>query len=51
MSGTCWGTNGEVRDGSGDPLGGLERVGGPSERSGTGLGTLEEVWDRSGEPP
>ena len=32
-SGTVWGNLGEVRDGSGDPPGGMGRVGGPSGKS------------------
>ena len=44
------GTFGEVRDGSGVPQRGPERVGGPSLRSGTGRGTLGEVCDGSGDP-
>ena len=57
MSGMSWGTLGEVRngsgihgevlDGSGDHWGGPGWVGGKSGRSGTGLGTLEEVRDWS----
>ena len=39
------GTHGVVRDGSSDSRGGTERVEGPSERSGTGRGTLGEVRD------
>ena len=35
--------DGEIRDGSGDTQGGPGQVKGPSERSGTGRGTLEEV--------
>ena len=31
----------EVCDGSGDPQGGTGRVGGPSDRSGKGWGTVE----------
>ena len=38
------GTVGEVWDGSGDPRGGLERVGGPSQRFGVGS------WDPRGGP-
>ena len=37
-------------DGSGDPPGGLVRVGGPLGRSGTSSGTLPKVRDGSGEP-
>ena len=58
-SGTGRGTLGEVRDGSGDPLGGqrrvgdpwggLKRVGGHLGIVGTGRGTLGEVRDGSGE--
>ena len=40
----------EIRDGSRDPQGGPERVGGPLGRSGTGRSTLGEVWDRSEDP-
>ena len=32
------------------PLGGLERLAGPSGRTGTSQGTLGEVWDGSGDP-
>ena len=39
-----------VRDGLEDSLEGPGRVGGPSERSGTGLRTIGEVRDVSGEP-
>ena len=46
-----WGTLPEVRDRSGETLGGPGRVGGPSRRSGTGRGTLSKVWDRLGDPP
>ena len=42
------GTLAEVRDWVEDPQGGPRRVWGPSGRSGTGRGTLEEVWDGSG---
>ena len=49
-SGTGRGTLGEVWDGSGDPLGGLGRVGGPLERSETGRGTHPEVRDGLGDP-
>ena len=42
---------GEVRDGSGDPLGGPGWVNGPSGRSGMGLFMLVEVWDGSGDHP
>ena len=44
------GSLGEVRHESGDPPGGLARVGGPSGRSETGRGTLEEVRDGLGDP-
>ena len=44
------GTLGEVRDGARDPRGGAGRVGGHTERSGTGRGTLGEVLDGSEEP-
>ena len=47
-SGTGWETLGEIRDGLGDPWGGLGRVGEPSEWSRTGLGTLGEVKYGSG---
>ena len=43
-------TLGVVRDRSGDPWGGPGRVGGPSGRSWTGRGTLEEIRDGSGDP-
>ena len=55
------GTLGVVRDGSGDPWGGLGRVGvpsrclgcvkGPSARSETGQGSLPEDRDGPGNPP
>ena len=55
--GTVLGTLREVRDGSGDARGGTGRVGGLSEKSGTGCGTLGEDWetlrevrDGSGDP-
>ena len=41
---------GRTGDKSGDPPGCLERVGGPSKSSGTGRGTLPDVWDGSGDP-
>ena len=44
------GTLGEVRDGSGDPQGGLGWVGGPSVGSGTGRETLGEVRDGLRDP-
>ena len=37
-------THKKVRDGSGDPRGGPELVGGLSRSSGTGRGTLGDVW-------
>ena len=53
------GTLGEVLDGLGDPRGGsgqvvgpsvrLQRVGGPSGKSGTGRGTLREIRNGSGD--
>ena len=43
MFGTSRRTHEKVRDGSGDSRGGLGLVGGPSERSETGRGTLGEV--------
>ena len=43
-------TLGEVQDGSGDPWGGPELVGGRSGRSGIGRGTLGEVQDGSRDP-
>ena len=43
-----WGTLPKVRDGSGDPRGGLERVKGPSSMSGTGRGTGLEVREGLG---
>ena len=69
-SGTGWGTLGKIRDGSvslkevldgsGDPRGGLGRVGGHSWRSGicrgtigvsgTGCGTLKDFQDGSEDP-
>ena len=39
------GTLGEVRDGLGYNRGSLKQVGQPSKKSGTGRGTLGEVWD------
>ena len=33
-----------------DPQGGLKRVGGPSERFGTGRGTLRKIWYGLGDP-
>ena len=45
----CRGTLGKVRYGSRDPPEGLERVGGPSGRSGTGRVTLPKVRNRSGD--
>ena len=50
MTWTGWETLWEVRDGSGDPPEGLERVGGPSGRSGTDRSNLGEVRDGSGDP-
>ena len=41
----------QVRDGSGDALGGLEQVGGTPVRYATGPGTLLEVQDMSGDNP
>ena len=43
------GTLGKVRDGLGYTWGGLERVEGPSGRSGKGWGTLGKVWDGFGD--
>ena len=42
---------GEVRNGSRDPRGGLGRVGGPLETSGTVQGTLGMVRDDLGDRP
>ena len=47
-SGTCRETLVEVRDGSGDLRGSLERVGVASRKSGIDRGTHGEVRDRSG---
>ena len=44
------GTLREVWDGSEEPRGGPGRFVGPSDRSGTGRGTLVEVRDGSGVP-
>ena len=44
------GTHKEVRDGLGDPQGGLGWVGGTSGRSRMGRGTHEKVRDGSEEP-
>ena len=41
---------GEILDGSGDPRVGPGRVGGTSERSGTGGGTLGEIREGSMDP-
>ena len=45
-----YGTVGVVRDWSGDPRGGLGRVGEHSLRSGTGRRTFGEVREGSGHP-
>ena len=44
------GTLSKVQDGSVGPPNGPERVGRPSQRSGTGWGNLPEVLDGSGDP-
>ena len=48
-SGTGRGNHRVVWDGSGDPQGGLRWVVGTTERSGTGPGSLWEVWETLGE--
>ena len=45
------GTFGDVRDWSGEPGGGLERVRRPNRRFWTGRGTIGEVRDDSKDPP
>ena len=45
-----WGTFEEVWNRSGDLWVGLEKVEGPSGRSGTRRGTLENVRDGTGDP-